>query len=78
MPFKVGDQVKCIDDGGYGDVKVGEIYTVTFAATNGISVASTKKWDYYNERFILVKPYMNGAEEYEEAMLAQDLMTRGS
>ena len=57
--FKVGNRVKCIDDGGNSDIKNGECYTVTGVAPNfSTPLISTDGRDptisgYFADRFVL-------------------------
>lgn len=77
--FKIGDTVKCINDGGFALLEVGKIYEVLYADHDSIGVTAPEA-EFFSERFVkahvprLHVPRLNGAEEYEEAMAAMELI----
>lgn len=60
--FNKGDQVVCIDDGGYEDITVGKVYVVatsSYQSIVGIFNNNGHTTGYYHSRFIHAEKYLH-------------------
>lgn len=83
MKFVVGDVVRCIDDGSFHHLQIGELYTVVnHPKEDGVYLWVKRmangqtEGGFFPSRFELFERTVteNLAKEYEEIMAAQEIM----